>query len=452
MLFERELLKRIPRYEADGLLDSASAARLAAHLSAVGNRGTSVFYNAIYFAGAVLLIVSVCLFVNNVWDDLSVGARLGLAFAPLALSFLFGGCVLFFKFGTFMRELAALAAIVSFGTLFCLVADILNLADNFHNYSVLMICLSLPLVFVFDSRGAAMVVAIWCQIVAGFGDGDNLWGMGDALFAVAVFAVVFAYTFKNWRDADIPEFVLGVVVCGALASLSYNVPEMLVRGFCPLLARPDLPDLYAFYSCAVLGVSAVMLSWASRWSGLPLWKIPQLYVGLVLMFGAMTALNRLVCFDGGVFSASAERIAKLHSVSISAALALDFVLAAVCFVWLLSLVRALCGREKIWGALIAGLMFPLYFAASFGGGGYFLFVVLSNAVFFAAAVAFAFSGVRRRSFILLNIGVWMIVWQGFIRLVAMDSAIIFHAAFFGVCGLLLIGANYFLKRRLDNER
>ena len=169
------------------------------------------------------------------------------------------------------------------------------------------------------------------------------------------------------------------------------------------------------------------------------------------MFGAMTALNRLVCFDGGVFSVSAERIAKLHSVSIPAALALDFLLAAVCFVWLLSLVRALCGREKIWGALIAGLMFPLYFAASFGRGGYFLFVVLSNAVFFAAAAAFAFSGIRRRSFILLNIGVWMIVWQGF-RLIAMDSAIIFRAAFFGVCGLLLIGANYFLKRRLDNER
>ena len=452
MLFERELLKRIPRYEADGLLDSASAARLAAHLSAVQNRGTSVFFNAIYFAGAVLLIVSACLFVNNVWDDLSVGARLGLAFAPLALSFLFGVCVLFFKFGALVREIAALAAIVSFGTLFCLVANILNVADNFHNYSILMICLSLPLVFVFDSRGAAMVVAFWCSIVAGFRDGNNLWGMGDALFAVAVFAVVFVYTFKNWRSAGVPNAILGLVVCGVLASLSYSIPKMFVRGFCPLLAQPDLPNLYAFYSCAMFGAAAAMLSRASRWGGLPLWKVPQLYVGLVLMFGAMTALNRLVCFDGGVFSVSAERIAKLHSVSIPAAVALDFVLAAVCFVWLLSLVRALCGREKIWGALIAGLMFPLYFAASFGRGGYFIFVVLSNAVFFAAAAAFAFSGIRRRSFILLNIGVWMIVWQGFVRLIAMDSAIIFRAAFFGVCGLLLIGANYFLKRRLDNER
>lgn len=452
MLFERELLKRIPRYEADGLLDSASAARLSAHLSAVGNRGASVFFNAIYFAGAVLLIVSACLFVNNVWEWLSVEARLGLAFLPLVLSFVFGVCVLFFKFGAFMRELAALAAIVSFGTLFCLVADILNLADNFHNYSVLMICLSLPLVFVFDSRGAAMVVAFWCQIVAGFGDGDNLWGMGDALFAVAVFAVVFAYTFKNWRDVDIPKFVLGLVVCGALASLSYNVPEMLVRGFCPLLARQDLPDLYAFYSCAMFGAAAVMLSWTSRWGGLSLWKVPQLYVGLVLMFYVMADLNRLSCFDNGIFSESAEGIAKLHSVSISAALVLDFVLAAVCVVWLLSLVRALRGREKIWGALIVGFMFPLYFAALFGCGGYFLFVVISNAVFFAAAVAFAFSGIRRRSFLLLNIGVWMIVWQGFIRLVAMDSAMLFRAAFFGVCGLLLIGANYFLKRRLCNEK
>ena len=52
----------------------------------------------------------------------------------------------------------------------------------------------------------------------------------------------------------------------------------------------------------------------------------------------------------------------------------------------------------------------------------------------------------------MNIGVAMIVWQGFIRLVAMDSAIFFRAAFFGVCGFVLIGANYFLKRRLCNEK
>lgn len=452
MLFERELLKRIPRYEADGLLDSDSAARLAAHLSAVLNRGTSPFFNAVYFAGAILLIVSVCLFVNNVWDGLSVGVRLGLAFVPLAVSFILGLWALLFGRGAFMHELAAVAAIVSFGTLFCLVAGVLNIEDNFHDYSVLMICLSLPLVFVFDSRAAAMVVAIWCSIVADFGYSDNLWGVGDAFFAAAVFAVVFVYTFKNWRDAGIPNFVLGLVVCGYLASLSYNVPEMFVRGFCPLLAQPDLPNLYAFYSCAMFGAAAVMLSWASRWGGLPLWKVPQLYVGLVLMFGAMTVLNRLSCFKSGIFCESAEKIVKLHSVSIPAALVLDFVLVAVFVVWILSLVRALCGREKIWGALIAGLMFPLYFAALFGRGGYFLFVVLSNAVFFASAAAFAFSGIRRRSFLLLNIGVAMIVWQGFIRLVAMDSAIFFRAAFFGVCGFVLIGANYFLKRRLCNEK
>ena len=78
-------------------------------------------------------------------------------------------------------------------------------------------------------------------------------------------------------------------------------------------------------------------------------------------------------------------------------------------------------------------------------------MILSNAVFFAAAASLAFAGVRRGSFLLLNAGVAMIVWQGILRVSASDGGILFRSAFFGLCGILLIGANYFLKRRLDRE-
>lgn len=78
-------------------------------------------------------------------------------------------------------------------------------------------------------------------------------------------------------------------------------------------------------------------------------------------------------------------------------------------------------------------------------------MILSNAVFFAAAASLAFAGVRRGSFLLLNAGVAMIVWQGILRVSASDGGILFRSAFFRLCGILLIGANYFLKRRLDRE-
>lgn len=73
MSFERELLKRIPRYEADGLIDRAAAEKLSAHLRASLEGKKPVFFNAVYFAGAILLIVSSCLFVQNIWDELSAG-------------------------------------------------------------------------------------------------------------------------------------------------------------------------------------------------------------------------------------------------------------------------------------------------------------------------------------------------------------------------------------------
>ena len=90
MSFERELLKRIPRYEADGLIDRAAAEKLSAHLRASLEGKKPVFFNAVYFAGAILLIVSSCLFVQNIWDELSAGMRLLLAFVPLVISATFG--------------------------------------------------------------------------------------------------------------------------------------------------------------------------------------------------------------------------------------------------------------------------------------------------------------------------------------------------------------------------
>ena len=148
MSFEHELLKKIPRYEADGLIDRASAERLSAHLRGSLDGKKPFFFNAVYFAGAILLIVSSCLFVQNIWDELSVGMRLLLAFAPLALSAAFGICALSFRLNPLLREAAAVANIIAADVMLCLIASILNLEGNFRDFSVAMISFSLPLAFI----------------------------------------------------------------------------------------------------------------------------------------------------------------------------------------------------------------------------------------------------------------------------------------------------------------
>ena len=86
MLFEKTMLKRIPQYEADGILDSANATRLTEHLKKSVQTEKSYFISAIYFAGVMLILASACLFVINIWDALGTCEHLAMAFVPLLLS------------------------------------------------------------------------------------------------------------------------------------------------------------------------------------------------------------------------------------------------------------------------------------------------------------------------------------------------------------------------------
>ena len=126
MSFERELLKRIPRYEADGLIDRAAAEKLSAHLRALLEGKKPVFFNAVYFAGVILLIVSSSQFVQNIWDELSAGMRLLLAFVPLVISATFGVCALLLRLHPLLREAAAVANILSAGAMLCLFAGVFD--------------------------------------------------------------------------------------------------------------------------------------------------------------------------------------------------------------------------------------------------------------------------------------------------------------------------------------
>ena len=109
MNFEKELLRRLPKYEANGLIDNQSALRLNEHLKLQISQSTSIFKTSLYFAGFLLIIIGSCLFIRNLWDSLSTTIRLSLAFVPLLMSAALGTFVLYKQMGNLMRELVVSA-------------------------------------------------------------------------------------------------------------------------------------------------------------------------------------------------------------------------------------------------------------------------------------------------------------------------------------------------------
>lgn len=452
MSFERELLKRIPRYEADGLIDRAAAEKLSAHLRASLEGKKPIFFNAVYFAGAILLIVSSCLFVQNIWDELSAGMRLLLAFVPLVISTTFGVCALLLRLHPLLREAAAAANILAAGAMLCLIAAILNLEGNFRDFSVAMISFALPLVFIFNSRAAAGIAAIWCAVLANPYSRDA--GVFDALFTCACFAAVGIHAFRNRAEPNALNAVLRLIICICAPILAGDALEILVVGMCPPVGSEALSDIDHFYAAVSVGIGAAMLAVGAKSGDFRVLKVPHLFVGLLIMCGAMCVLNAPNSYVGehAILLYSLPPLADLFGLSAAAGCILVGALALAVLAWGVATFRALASAERLTGAALAGFIFPLYAAAGlFCGNRYIPFMILSNAVFFAAAASLAFAGVRRGSFLLLNAGVAMIVWQGILRVSASDGGILFRSAFFGLCGILLIGANYFLKRRLDRE-
>ena len=133
------MLKRIPQYEAEGILDSANASRLSEHLENKLKVSESYFVSAIYFAGAMLLLASACLFITNVWEDLSIPQRLAVAFIPLVMSGFFGIIVILKGWGKFIRESASVCNIFSFGFMLIVVANTLGLPPNAEAFLMTMI-------------------------------------------------------------------------------------------------------------------------------------------------------------------------------------------------------------------------------------------------------------------------------------------------------------------------
>ena len=158
MSFEKKLLKRLPKYEAEGLIDKQSALRLEQYLNFKISKNTSLFRTSLYFVGILLVFIGICLFVRNIWDLLTTTTHLVFAFIPLMISLGLGSFVLYKQLGTLMRELSGIVNFLATFAMFSIISTTLNIGCNLYNFSLALICLSLPVVFIFRSVIVSFVI------------------------------------------------------------------------------------------------------------------------------------------------------------------------------------------------------------------------------------------------------------------------------------------------------
>lgn len=443
------MLKRIPQYEAEGILDSANASRLSEHLENKLKVSESYFVSAIYFAGAMLLLASACLFITNVWEDLSIPQRLAVAFLPLVMSGIFGIIVILKDWGKFIRESASVCNIFSFGFMLIVVANTLGLPPNAEAFLMTMITFGFFVMYIFKSEIVAGGIAILTSILISYFS-RNIPSTFEVLFVVVSMALVCLFTAKDWKDAPTLRRVLGLVVCICVLTAGVGFVRMFMNYGCV----DFVPDWYDSYFCQIVasGFASILLLSASygRFANLTFYRLPHLYVGLVVISYTFIAIT-LWGFDGlgNAYSKVASRFPTMP-------MTLYILYVAIIFaVYIVMFYKSLRAENKHLEISVLSLFFPLYAFAVFTGSKAFLpYMLIANLIYFVSAGLFAYAGVKKHDYISGNIGVAMLINQAAIRIFSYDIEILTRAIFFGICGVVVIVINRMIskRRRLCNEK
>ena len=256
---EEWLCERLPEWEAEGLIDSASAERLRGRYQTVpktaeasGNLATLI----VSALGALLVGLGViALFAAN-WAALSRGVRAGVALLPLTI------CSIVAMIG-FAREWKAVAYREALGICWCLavwsgfglVCQTYHLSDNVQGFVLACTLLCLPVLYLTQSAVATvlwpMCAFAWFQMD---NDWDIFWCTLGYLAMLGAQIPAFAMIHRKIRFKGVYEFF----GCNFLALGIINIVFVVWRW-------PNIHVTFAtiLWTAAALWVLHELLQWSS---------------------------------------------------------------------------------------------------------------------------------------------------------------------------------------------
>lgn len=165
-LFERELLKRLDSYKAEGLIDARSEANLRKALEAKAGESARASRGALYIVGTILIFTALAVWVCHNWAAFGERVQEALAFAPLAVSAVLGVFAIKKNLPQAWKEAAAFLNVAGTATMIYAISRIYNIQGDTASFCLAVICLSAPAVAIF--RSGTAIVAI-CALNAEIG-------------------------------------------------------------------------------------------------------------------------------------------------------------------------------------------------------------------------------------------------------------------------------------------
>ena len=166
----RWFLRELPRLREAGVVDDAALQKLREHYidrlsSRKGPREYFVLVMGI--VGAAMLAAGAILAINYNWDMFTNLNRCIIGAIPLAVGFIWGIIALCRNNNRGEREGAAIVSAGGIATLIAVVSQVYHVGGDFSDYMLLVLALSLPLVYIFNSIGLATMYVLGLFFIIG---------------------------------------------------------------------------------------------------------------------------------------------------------------------------------------------------------------------------------------------------------------------------------------------
>ena len=435
----RFFLAELPELQSSGVIDAAACERLRAHYQSKleGQRESRqrLFQLSLAILGVVLIGGGVILLFNYNWDMLPKAVRILVAALPLEVGAALSLYTLFREKSAVWQEASAILTAVGGAVFIALLSHIYQRNGSFFNYLSLVLATSLPLIFLFDSKGLAIIYEI---ALCGLWPEWHGHFQGNVLAIQAVLALAFC-TWVVWK------LFRGAPAAKVLAR--YLVIGLVGFHFAIIASRDVFPPLgyYLLVGCA-FSLLAFRLGEEGEWNLRNPW-------GTAAFLLELGALVYAACRDGyGLLESSWLEIHEYWR----PVQGMAFGLMILCLVALVGLTgwQLFQARknhtlhfEKVMLAVLAALPFLLDLVAEVAEGPAWL----AATCFFPLAtlawgVARLHRGIQLQRVGLFNSGLLVIVAFMTCRFAAEDFGLLIRAAGFIVMGVLFLVANVVFTR------
>jgi len=417
------LLNELPGLRERQIISAETEEALRKHYSAKIEPGRNYFLLALGILGVALIGGGIILIFNYNWDILSQAQQIAVSFLPLLLGFAVSLFTLIGGKPQLWRETSAILTAAGGAVAVALLSQIYQLNGSLSDYLMLVLVTSLPLIFIFNSIGLATLYSFG---MFGLMDFRSVPNIAHAVIVVGILA----YLILNQRAASpfrtAARYLMLPVILFTLQRYCDH---------CPPLMLFTMAGLFLLLGCD-LGDEEVGF-WRNPW-------FPTAFLLMTIMLAISAESNHL--FNIPLYAKGTVKTVWFWIVE-------GILLAGAAAITIRNILRK--GMDVFRGMIPVMLVLVLagYLLQVMGAEQYvLLFRGAMNCFMGAFGISLLCTGFRKNSLLVFNEGMLLCAVLFAVRFLSADFGLLARGIGMIAAGLVIIGANVYLSKRIRNGK